>query len=183
MISVNKVKKDSYIDDNVQDDKIRIAIEFMQDSIIEKVIGTALYDTLCDFIVSGEDEVPDDTGCSCKLTQLLDDYLAPIFLYGVQAELTLPLSYKERNIGVFQAGDDKVQPSGMSDIIKMSKHYTTKMDFYITRCIKFLKCNIDCFPEIKGCGCSWCEEQFNTKQPSTGLNLDFTPEQSRRRYR
>lgn len=175
LISVNKVKKDSYLDDNVQDDKIRIAIEFMQDAIIERVIGTALYDTLCDFILSGDEEENNEDECSCKLTELLDSYIAPIFLYGVQAELTLPLSFKERNIGVFQAGDDKVQPSSMSDINKMANHYTAKMDFYITRCIKFLKCNMDCFPELKGCGCSWCQESFNTKQPSIGLNLELTP--------
>ncbi len=181
LISVNKIKKDSYLDENVSDDKIRIAIEFIQDSIIENVIGTSLYNTLIEFIENLNNQTELE-GCDCALLDLLDNYIAPIFLYGVQAELNIPLSFKERNIGNFQIQDERISGTQLNDIKYLNQYYINKQEFYINRCIEFLKCNIECFPEIRDCGCSWCKSAFNSHTSNLGI-VFYKPNFTRKRWR
>lgn len=177
IISIDKIKAESYIDDNVAEDDIRIAAEFIQDTIVANVIGKCLYDKLkvliCEEQLAGR--------LNAEYRQLLEEYLHPIFIWGIPAELNIPLSFKQRNIGTYQVnGGDEIKSTELEDIKYLNQYYRNKMDFYVNRAIDFLKCN-KCFPEIScGCECGWSKAL--TKQPTTPLNLT-PPKCNKKRYR
>lgn len=169
IVNIERLKNDSYLDKNVSNNDIRVAVLFIQDEIIEHVIGTCLFDKIKCMVVDG-------TIDHCKNSiykQLLDEFLFPIFAYSVQAEISIPKSFKVRNIGTIQQTSDNIQQSGLSDIKYLNSYYKNKADFYIARAIKYLKCNRECFPELCNCGCSWCEDKAFGKQPNTSLNLNI----------
>lgn len=152
LIGINKLKANSYIDLNVDDKKIRVAVEFIQDLIIKESIGFDLYNTLAVLIrkeaIEGQWKV------------LLIDYIHPIFYYGVVAELIVPLSFKNRNIGTFQASDDKVYNTGLNDIKYLTSYYNNKKDFYLSKLQNYLNCN-KCFSQFE-CPCSNKNYNYNT---------------------
>lgn len=170
LVNINKLKADSYLDANVDNNAIRVAMLFMQDEVIERVTGSILFDKIKSLIPNSCIDRP----CYCCYKTLLDDYLFPIFVWGVQAELSIPKSYKLRNAGLVQQTGDNIQQSQLADIKYTNSYYKNKMDFYIERAIKYLKCNLECFPEVNGCGCSWCVDSAFGKQPTNSrLNLNI----------
>lgn len=177
IVNINRLKKESYLDDNLSDDKIRIAVKFIQDTIIEKVIGTCLFEKLRELICTGEI----DDGDYRMYKKLIDDYLFPIFVYGVPAEISIPISYKNRNIGVVQGSNENLVQTALDDIKYLNQYYKNKMDFYVQKAIDFLCCHYDCFrAELCHCECSWCTERARSKQPSTPLNLNIVSNPRRR---
>lgn len=169
IINIERLKNDSYLDKNVSNNDIRVAVLFIQDEIIEHVIGTALFDRVKSMVIDGSIDCCDNT----IYKQLLDDFLFPIFVYSVQAEISIPKSFKVRNIGTIQQTSDNIQQSGLSDIKYLNSYYKNKADFYISRAIKFLLCNRHCLPELCGCTCGWCQDKPFGKQPHTSLNLNI----------
>ena len=151
LISVDKLKENSYIDLNVDDKKIRVAIQFIQDLIIKDVLGIGLFNTLTDLIENGE--------VKSAWKDLLDNYIHPIFYYGVVAELAIPLSYKNRNIGTYQIMDDKASGTQLNDIKYLTSYYNNKRDFYISHLQDFLRCN-QCFAQFK-CPCYKSSSNLN----------------------
>lgn len=143
LISVDKLKKNSYVDLNVDDKSIRVAIDFIQDLIIKESIGDNLFYAITDLIVNNN-----VTGL---WKELLETYIHPIFYYGVVAELSIPLSFKNRNIGTFQAKDEKIEGTSLSDIKYLNQYYNNKRDFYISQLQDFLRCN-QCFKKFR-CPC------------------------------
>lgn len=162
-----KIKKDSYIDANVSEDTIRVAGLYVQDSVIEHVIGSCLYDKIASLIEDCKIAEPDYRYYRILVT----DYLFPIFAYAIQAEISIPLHFKQRNGGVVQANPDNTTGTTLPDIKYLNAFYSNKSDFYVKKAQNFLECNWNCFPELKNCGCDWCSVSALSKQPTTPLNL------------
>lgn len=142
IINIERLKNDSYLDKNVSNNDIRVAVLFIQDEIIEHVIGGALFDCIQAMVIDGSID------CSGNgiYKQLLDDFLFPVFVYAVQAEISIPKSFKVRNIGTIQQTSDHIRQTGLSDIKYLNSYYRNKADFYIQRAIKFLRYNQDVSP-------------------------------------
>lgn len=144
------IKAESYIDDNVSDNNINVAMVDVQNIIIEKVTGSCLMNQLKALICSEFIKMD----IYSHYLELLDQYLFPILTYGIQAELSIHLSYKERNQGIMRNNDTQhLQYPSSKEIILTKRKYEEKRDFYITRAVKWLKCNKDCFCELCGCFC------------------------------
>lgn len=137
MISADKLKKNSYIDANVEEQTIRVAAKFIQDTIVEKIIGSCLYNQLlqmiCDNKVTGNYKI------------LLVEYLHPIFTYGIPGELSIPLSFKNRNIGTFQVQGSDVKSTDLDELKYINQWYKNKMNFYMSRAMEYICKNRDCF--------------------------------------
>lgn len=169
IINIERLKNDSYLDKNVSNNDIRVAVLYIQDEIIEHLIGTTLFDRIRHMVVHDTIDC-----CDNRLyKELLDDYLFPIFVYSVQAEISIPKSFKVRNIGTIQQTSDNIQQANLSDIKYLNSYYKNKADFYIARAVKFLRCNRHCFPELNHCHCAWCADKPFGKQPHTSLNLNI----------
>lgn len=177
LVNINKLKKDSYLDINVSEDTIRVASLYVQDTIIEKVTGSCLFNRLRDLYCDGK---MDDPPNWCY-KELVDDYLFPVFVYSVQAETSIPLSYKNRNNGTIQANTDTTTQSQLGDIKYLNQYYANKSDFYVKRAIDYLRCHKKCFPELCCPSCCGLNEKPMSKGPTTPLNLNITRPKTRRR--
>lgn len=167
LISTDKIKSESEIDENMHDQTVRNAVVYVQDYIIQMVIGTSLFEKL-KYLISTEWIYRMEF---INYKNLLTDYLHPIFLHGVPAYIVIPNSLKNRNAGVYQVSDNSRQASGLSDIKYLQQDYQNKMDFYTDRAIRYLSCNLLCFPELCDCSCEWYMYKAGSKQPTLPINL------------
>lgn len=160
---VDRIKKESFLDKNVDDNQVRTSMIYVQDTIMKRVLGRCLYDRLEELI------------CNCGIYEdenehyrhLLDEYIFPVLVWGIQEDIQVPISYKTRNMGVISTGDTNIANSTLNDINYVRTYYQNKVDFYMSRAIDFLKCS-KCYPELKCCECDWYK---NMLQPKTNLNL------------
>lgn len=168
LISAEIIKKESNsLDTNIDNDTIRNGVRFVQDYVIEHVIGTSLCNKLKCLI---DQEVINQKNYT-SYWELLTVYLKPIFIHGVAAEIMIPNAYKTRNLGTFQINGDNKVASTLKEIQYIQQEEKNHMDYYVNRAIKYLVCNMQCYPELCGCTCSWYQAQFASKMPSIGLNL------------
>lgn len=158
------------MDTNVSEKMIRVAALAVQDMVIEKVIGSCLFNRLIELVCT--DEICCE-GNECYHV-LLERYLFPIFSYGVQAEMSVPMSFKNRNNGIVRVNLDGASEAALSEIKYLNQYYLNKMDTYVQRAIRYLRCN-KCFPELASCECDWAGEKPFGKKPSVTINLSMKP--------
>lgn len=138
LISPEAVRRDSVIDDNVDDQFILVAIKDAQMSLMEN-IGKTNYKKI-------EDAVGNREKMTEKIKTLLDDYIHPFLCYKVSETIAIPLSYKYREQGVVQASDQHyVQTSSMKDLTYVAKHYGVQADMYLHRIFTYICENPDEF--------------------------------------
>lgn len=143
LINENILKSETILNDNVGVEFIRPAIEASQDMYLQQLIGTELIDKLYDLIVTNN--IADEANANYK--ELIDDYITNYLKYKVLAEITLPLAYKYRNAGVVQSTGDHYQQSTLRDATMIQNHYELRATFYAERLTKYLRANINKFPE------------------------------------
>lgn len=114
-ISVQYVKENSIVDENVDEKYIRIAIQKAQKNFILYFIGTGLYNEIASQIQANT--------LSGLNTTLLDSYIAPCLLSYTLVELSPFLLYKmsNRNLGVKEA--DKVTASDWATMDKVMERF------------------------------------------------------------
>lgn len=164
--SEDRIKRDSYLDANVEADRIRTAMICIQDMIIDRVLGDCLADTLRGLICSGEIKSAENE----MYRVLLDDYLFKIFVYGVPMEVDIPTTFKLRNAGMVQPSDgEHYRNSAMSDAKYVNEWYKTRMDYYINRAVKFIECNRGCF----ACAPVCCDKTSPVNTGISGYYLEY----------
>lgn len=141
LISEAALKKNSVINNNVDGMYLLPAIEYSQDSGLQPIIGTKLYNKLMDLVENGS-----ITG-STDYKYLLDEYITPYLINKVTADIQIPLSFKLRNQGVVQQTDANAYVPSMKDIQYVIQNYENKANFYSNRLSDYLKANRSKFPE------------------------------------
>lgn len=140
LLSEKTLKEDSLINDNVESTYILPAIQIAQEQGLQQVIGTMLYDKICDAVDRGE--------ISADYRILLNDYITPYLEYKVMADIQIPLSYKFRNLGVNQTTDERTYSQSLRDTQYLIEFYENKAKFYSNRLYDYLKANRKLFPEF-----------------------------------
>ena len=114
-ISMQYVKENSIVDENVDEKYIRIAIQKAQKNFILYLIGTGLYNEIASQIQSNT--------LSGLNTTLLDSYIAPCLLSYTLCELSPFLLYKmsNRNLGVKDA--DKMTATDWATMDKVMERF------------------------------------------------------------
>lgn len=114
-ISVQYVKENSIVDENVDEKYIRIAIQKAQKNFILYFIGTGLYNEIASQIQANT--------LSGLNTTLLDSYIAPCLLSYTLVELSPFLLYKmsNRNLGVKDA--DKMTATDWATMDKVMERF------------------------------------------------------------
>lgn len=141
LISEATLKKNSVINNNVDDMYILPAIEYAQDSSLQSILGTVLYDKLMDLVESGITEATD-------YKFLLDEYVTPYLINKVTADIQIPLAYKMRNQGVVQQTGENTYVPSMKDLQYVIQNYNDKASFYGNRLRDYLHANHDKYPEF-----------------------------------
>lgn len=159
LADIETIKRESYLDDNVSNEAIRTAMIYIQDTIVERVTGSCLMDQLKYLIHCGE--IGRDY---CQwYRKLLDEYIFPILVWGVQSELATHLTFKERNQGVIRNNDTNLQYPVLNEVKHVEQKYNKKTDFYINKAVNWLKCNCCHLSELCCCFCCGCKTApFNT---------------------
>lgn len=178
--NVEKIKKESSLDDNTSADDIRNSMMYVQDIIVEKVTGECLMNQLKLIIHSCVIENP----YYKWYKRLLDDFILPMIIFGVKADLSIENTLQIRNQGVTRNYDSQhLQYPGLSDVKYAEQRQNYKLDFYINRAVKFLQCNRHHYKELCGCGCPCgCETAPFQRNYHTPINLSCYPIK-RRPYR
>ena len=140
LLSEKTLKEDSLINDNVESTYILPAIQIAQEQGLQQVIGTMLYDKICDAV--------DRREISADYRILLNDYITPYLEYKVMADIQIPLSYKFRNLGVNQTTDERTYSQSLRDTQYLIEFYENKAKFYSNRLYDYLKANHKLFPEF-----------------------------------
>lgn len=140
LLSEKTLKEDSLINDNVESTYIIPAIQVAQEQGLQQIIGTLLYDKICDMV--------DRNQVTADYRILLNDYITPYLEYKVMADIQLPLSYKFRNLGVNQTTDEHTYTPSLRDTQYLIEYYDNKAKFYSNRLFDYLKANHKLFPEF-----------------------------------
>lgn len=167
LVSENSLREFSYIDKNVKGADLTLSIVFVQDNIVESLLGTNLFQKLLYLVNSGE--IYQD-GNECY-KELLDGYLFNLIAYSVIADLQIPLTFQTRNKGNVRSEDEKLSVSTASDTKYIENYYKEKANVYRIRLFDYLKCNCDCFPELKDCTMYGDKKPKSNDPVSSGLLL------------
>ena len=141
LLSQKVLKSNSLVNDNVDSSFILPAIEYAQDSGLQTILGTKLYNKLMDLVADGS--ITGET----DYKYLLDEYVTPYLINKVTADIQLPLAYKFRNQGVVQQTGDNTYVPALRDIQYVVQHYNDQATFYANRLRDYLHANHSKYPE------------------------------------
>lgn len=164
LISEAALKKNSVVNNNVDGMYILPAIEFAQDSGLQPIIGTKLYNKLMDLVEDGT------IGNNEDYKYLLDEYVTPYLINKVTADIQIPLTYKLRNQGLVQNTSEYTYLPSMKDMQYVIQNYENKANFYGNRLSDYLKANRSKFPEYCSVDCS-ADMPSNKNAYNTGIYL------------
>jgi hypothetical protein len=139
-ISVDYLKENSIIQDNVQEKILNQCILEFQELEVESLIGKTVYQRLSNEILSGATisgyTIPDTDAELLK-------YIKPFMLYGSLLYALNPLHFKVTNKGVQKLNDDNATTGDKSDLDALKGNYTAKKDAYKKRLIDYLATDAD----------------------------------------
>lgn len=141
LISTATMKKNSVVNNNVDDMYLLPSIEIAQDAGLQPLLGTKLYNKLMDLVADGS-----ITGAT-DYKYLLDEYIAPYLINKATADIIIPLSYKLRNQGMIQQTGENTYAPSLRDTQYVIQNYENKANFYGNRLSDYLKANRSKYPE------------------------------------
>lgn len=163
LVSTKTLKENSVINNNVDDMYVLPAVEYAQDSGLQPLLGTKLYNRLMDLVESGITEEND-------YKYLLDEYITPYLINKVTADIQIPLSFKLRNQGVIQQTGENTYVPSLKDMQYVAQSYENKANFYANRLSDFLCANRSKYPEY--CKIDSCADMPSDKNAyKTGIFL------------
>lgn len=146
-ISVQYVKDNSIIDENVDEKYINIAIQRAQTNTLVYLIGTGLYNEIAGQITNGT--------LTALNTTLLDTYIAPALLSYTLIELTPYMLYKfsNRNVGVKDA--DKMSAVDYARMDDLMKRFEADAELSYKRLRMYVNANLSSYPLWSNSGSSY----------------------------
>ena len=159
LITVEELKQDGFINQNLENEYLYSAIDEAQDIFLREIIGDSLYETLQNKL--------SEANIDGVYQTLLDIYVKIYLKYKVLSLLCVPLNFKLRNIGIAQQFSNEVNTTSLEDTKYIQNYYEGKADFYANRLTKFLQTND--IPEYK-CSCNQITEP-NDLHPVSSIYL------------
>ena len=143
LVSETTLKKLTLINDNVDVCYIGPAIEKAQDMGLQPLIGTRLFDKLCQLVADKNIGSADNLAYKT----LLDDYITPYLCQRVMADIQVPLFAKIRNAGIVQSQDQQTQQLTKGNVDYIRADYEYNATFYGKRLTEYLCANSTKYPE------------------------------------
>lgn len=150
LISEEKIKSESGLNDNIYGKSLLPAIREAQQIGLCPIIGEALYDSLCTMVDNGS--ITADTNSNYKY--LLDNYISYYLLYKVISDLIPTIGVKIANIGVVISNDEHIANLSEDERNRVDTYYLYRSDFYCKRLQNYLLENKELFPELDECSCN-----------------------------
>jgi hypothetical protein len=140
-ISETFLKQNTQVSDNVDVKYIRGAILWSQDTLIQTIIGSTLYNKL-------KTEISASTLAGVYKT-LVDDYIQVTLKHYVTAECLDMAHYKITNKGLQIQDSEQSAPASSSRLDKIVEKENNKGDWYRQRLINYLCENSSSYPEYE----------------------------------
>lgn len=150
LVDEEDIINNSFIDSNFDRKALRVALYFAQD-ILATEIGYKFMQSLYDWKVN-QTPILDNQGNEIDEDTFIHVYLLPTLAYRVQADLAIPISYKEKNQGMVNIVGDTFNHAQKNDITYVVQWYNNKYEFYLKRLRRKLRtigviCGYNIFPQ------------------------------------
>lgn len=139
LINAYDLKKKSFIQGNVEDSILVPLIRVVQDTMIEPIIGTLLFNRLLEGIEA--DNLNSDE------SDLMENYVIPCIAMGCNIEAVMQTTFQIRNKTTGVNNDETIKGASLSEVARVEDNYRSKFEFYRLKLIKHLKFNSNLFPE------------------------------------
>lgn len=117
LISLETLKREYVIDDNLEDKYILSNIKKCQDFIIEPLLGDDKFNEIVDQITNNTVTVDNDN--------LIKKYIQPVIAYYVMSEVVYSTAYKMKNAGLTEPNTER-----FNELVRISKKYLNDSDHY-----------------------------------------------------
>lgn len=144
LISEDKIKTYTALNDNVFGKVICPVIKTSQDIYLQQIIGTALMEKLQTLVKEGHITDQENT----KYKKLLDDFIAPYLVYETLVNLVPEVGTKIANIGVVQNNDEHTTNVSQAERELVKGQYQTYADNYSKMLMTYLNNNQSDYPEL-----------------------------------
>lgn len=114
-INPAQIKANTYVDENVDEKSLRVAIELAQQLNIEPIIGSGIYAELQTQITAGV--------LTALNTTLLTTYIQPALEYWTLHELVEPMTYKFQNKNVARKNSDNSNPIDLDEVVHLKNKF------------------------------------------------------------
>ncbi|MFT3912234.1 MAG: hypothetical protein QM737_22595 [Ferruginibacter sp.] len=139
LIPASKVKQQTIIESNVDDEMIANITFQVQEMQLKPVLGKELYDTLLTEVLNQiEDsnyEIPE------QYQNLLSIYIKPFLLTAITSEFAFVNSYKVTNKGLLKMNDNSANAVSAAEIETLRNYYNNQLSVHKANLIKYLKDN------------------------------------------
>lgn len=130
LISIDRLKEFSVINENVDSKLIEPTIINVQELYLYDVLGKDLYNEIIT-------QVNASSVTSLNQT-LLNDYVEPYLINKVISEAVIDLNFKIRNKGIQTNSSDNGQPVGLTELSQLQGKYNNLAEGYKTKIENFL---------------------------------------------
>lgn len=137
-IDADYVKKLSYVDENVDEKYIKIAVNEAQQMHLVQIIGSGLYNEI-------ETQIDANTLTALNTT-LLQAYIAPALRYWTVYELMPFMLYKMTNKNISDKSSDGSQPISYNILDKQQEEIKNRAGLYSNKLKKYLYANLTSYP-------------------------------------
>ena len=157
LISEDKVKTLSNLDNNVFGKWLLPAIREAQDVNLQSIIGSCLYNQLLTLVETG-DILLEEYGL---YKDLLDNQIRDFLLYQSLVNVIPLINVNMANMGTVVSNDEHIQTLSQGNIDLIKNYYQSMADVYQKRLQDYLRCNCESFPELNACDCGDCSIKPN----------------------
>jgi hypothetical protein len=140
------IKDYSFVDPNVDEKYLRIAIKEAQELHVREYLGSGLYDQLVSQI--------DASTVSALNQTLLNTYVQPMLIYWTIYEAAPFLNLKITNKNISRKNSDNAGSVDLTELNRLIDEIHTKAKFYTKRMVKYLIQNSTSYPLYSNPGTS-----------------------------
>lgn len=151
LISEEKIKKYTLVNDNVDGQYLQVAIQSAQEIDLNNLIGPVLYEKIIN-------DIKMDT-LTAPYKLLVDEYITPYLCWQVMSTIQVATNYKLTNSGTIQNNDDKKSAVEYNNGRALCEQFAKYANAYATKMKNFLQCNASTYPEYRQCkNYEWAED-------------------------
>ena len=138
MIHPNEIKNNGFVDENVDDKSIRVAILLAMQKEIFQFLGSGLYNEI-------NDQIEADT-LTANNTSLLSNYIQPALEWWAMYYLVKPLLYKITNKSIVRKNSENANSIGASEATDLRNDFKNFAEERTQRMISYLCENDTTYP-------------------------------------
>ena len=149
LTSVDRIKTMSSLPDNAWEKVLMPCMKLAQDDGLQDILGTCLYRRLQEMVYDGT--ISDSGNTDYKY--ILDTFIGDYLMYETLSRAVMEFSFKLTNLGSIISNDEHVVNLNEGERNILYQTWRNNASIYKRLLQKYLKANINMFPELCECHC------------------------------